>query len=107
MAVGIEPTLAAFIVGAVLGIAVGVFKWDAIRQIASGSLLTELILVIVWAVAVGPFSYIAGIALMLMVFVGGFAAGYVLAALHMVMVHVQTLLQTLHLQVKDLLEKSK
>ena len=86
------PVLA---IGAAIGIAHGLIDYTKVRHVASGVLLLELVLFIAWVVSVGPLSWLAHYVVLAMIFALGYAAGYILMALHMIMVHVQALLTEL------------
>jgi hypothetical protein len=81
--------------GAAVGIAHGLFDWTKVRHVASGVLLVELLLFIAWVASVGSFSWLAHYEVLAMIFTLGYAAGYILMALHMIMVHVHALLTEL------------
>jgi hypothetical protein len=94
------PVLA---IGAAIGIAHGLFDWTKVRHVASGVLLFELVLFIAWVASVGPLSWLAHYEVLAMIFSLGYAGGYLLMALHMIMVHMQAMLTEL----KSLLAKKQ
>ncbi|MFP3200352.1 MAG: hypothetical protein RXR06_10825 [Thermoproteus sp.] len=94
------PVLA---IGAAIGIAHGLFDWTKVRHVASGVLFLSSCWFIAWVASVGPLSWLAQYEVLAMIFSLGYAAGYILMALHMILVHMQALLTEL----KSLLAKKQ
>ena len=78
-----------------LGMAASWAWWSKVRYVAAGALFAEALLFVIWVAAIGNFSIIARYAVIAMLGVLCFAAGFVPLSLVFIMAHVESMLMEL------------
>jgi len=86
-----------------VGMAASWAWWARVRYVAAGVLFTEALLFVIWVAAIGNFSIIAHYAIVAMLGVLGFAAGFIPLALVFIMAHVESML----MELKTLMSREK
>ena len=77
--------------------------WARVRYVAAGVLFTESLLFVIWVAAIDNFSIVAHYAIIAMLAVFGFAAGFIPLALVFIMAHVESML----MELKALMSREK
>jgi asparagine N-glycosylation enzyme membrane subunit Stt3 len=86
-----------------VGMAASWAWWARVRYVAAGVLFTEALLFVIWVAAIGNFSIVAHYAIVAMLGVLGFAAGFIPLALVFIMAHVESML----MELKTLMSREK
>jgi hypothetical protein len=86
-----------------VGMAASWAWWARVRYVAAGVLFAESLLFVIWVAAIGNFSIVAHYAIVAMLGVLGFAAGFIPLALVFIMAHVESML----MELKALMSREK
>lgn len=86
-----------------VGMAASWAWWARVRYVAAGVLFAEALLFVIWVAAIGNFSIIAHYAIVAMLGVLGFAAGFIPLALVFIMAHIESML----MELKTLMSREK
>jgi len=90
-------------IGMAIGMAMSWAWWSKVRYVAAGTLFAEALLFVIWVAAIGNFSIVARYAVIAMLGVLGFAAGFIPLALVFIMAHVESML----MELKSLMSREK